>query len=791
MGNRVIVLCALFALAANLVAQTDHPKREFRGVWVATVVNLDWPDTRFESTAEQKADLVSLFDRLKGENINAIVFQVRAECDAYYDSPYEPWSYWLTGASGTAPSPYYDPLAFAVEEAHKRGMELHAWFNPYRAEVSAGSHTLASSHPIHENPEWVLQFGDLKVLNPGIPEVRDYVTTIVADVVKRYDVDGVHFDDYFYPSAINDQNSIDDDEFNADPRGIASKADWRRDNVNLLMKQVRDSVKAYKPYVKFGVSPPGIYKNGVPSGIIGRSNYDVIYCDPIAWLRDGSIDYLNPQMYWEIGGGQDYYALSRFWADSADHYGRHLYAGHGSYRIVSSDWSPSELPMQLDENRRNDKVQGSVFFRAFVGFLDNQKGMLDSLRNRHYKYPALIEPMDWIETDPPNAVANLSFDRDAGAPVASMRWDAPTPASDGDTAFYYAIYQFDDVPALPGDLDDATNLFDYTGEETLSVGPSTANATKRFVATALDRNHNESVPSNILTIEPPAAPELVSPADGATDAADDLALEWRYADGASEYFAQAGAAPGFANELIAYADGYRDTTLSIENLQGETTYYWRVKSKNPAGESDWTTTRSFTTAFPASPELLSPIHASIDLPANSVELVWSDNPIAESYDVQIAATMGFTDATILDTIEGIEDTTTTLTNLDYNKVYFWRVAATNSYGTSRYTTPFGFRTASASDVDERGIPTDFALRQNYPNPFNPVTSIEFALPRASRVTLRVYSILGELVAAPVDRRMTPGVHVVAFDASSLASGVYVYELRADDFRLAKKMTVVK
>ena len=258
----ILVWCLIAMATGRLFVATAQPalKHEFRGVWIATVHNLDWPSSRSTfGGSQQRAQLVTMLDKVQAAGINALFFQVRSEADAMYDSPYEPWSYWLTGAQGVAPNPFYDPLAFAVEEAHRRGMELHAWFNPYRVVGSSG-YARHSSHVSVQRPEWTLSIGDLAILNPGLQEVRDYVATVIADVVRRYDIDGVHFDDYFYPYPPNQITLQDRETFNTDPREFRSIGDWRRDNVNLLMAQVADSVNAIRSSVKFGISPFGIWK---------------------------------------------------------------------------------------------------------------------------------------------------------------------------------------------------------------------------------------------------------------------------------------------------------------------------------------------------------------------------------------------------------------------------------------------------------------------------------------------------------------------------------------------------
>ncbi|HMB92728.1 MAG TPA: family 10 glycosylhydrolase, partial [Rhodothermales bacterium] len=282
----------LNVVAPSASAQPEPlAKYEFRGAWIATVINLDWPNSPTSSTQAQQAQLITMLDELKESGINAVLFQVRSEADAMYASEIEPWSYWLTGEQGVAPDPFYDPLAFAIEEAHKRGMELHAWFNPYRA-VRGSGYPNAPSHVSVEHPEWILTLGGLQVLDPGLPDVRDHNARVIADVARRYDIDGVHFDDYFYPYPPNQITNEDDATFAAHNRGFTNRGAWRRDNVNLFVAQVYDSLQVIRPSASFGISPFGIWKNGVPSGITGLDAYNVIYGDAVAWLDAQIIDYV-------------------------------------------------------------------------------------------------------------------------------------------------------------------------------------------------------------------------------------------------------------------------------------------------------------------------------------------------------------------------------------------------------------------------------------------------------------------------------------------------------------------
>jgi len=487
--HSILIVFLLFGL--SLDAGTN-PKREFRAVWVATVVNIDWPGSYNHSPATQKQDLINLLDNMQACGMNAIIFQVRPECDALYESSYEPWSYWLTGEQGRAPNPYYDPLEFAIEEAHKRYMELHAWFNPYRAERSDGRFTLDDDHVVNQHPDWILTFGSLKLLDPGLPMSRNYATDVIMDVVHNYDIDGVHFDDYFYP--YSGTTNEDAATFANYSRGISDIGDWRRDNVNLLVTQVFDSIKAVKPHVKFGISPFGIWKDGVPEGIIGLDAYNVIYCDAVTWLQRRIVDYLTPQIYWYFGEPQDYGKLLPWWADQTDD--RHIYPGHAAYKI--SRWERlSEMPNQVRLNRKTDDVYGSVYFSA-KQIRANPLGFRDSLRFDLYRTQALIPQMSWLDSIPPNQPINLTaHDVDAGT---LLQWDEASSAFDGDTARHYVIYRIEEDDTL--DLSDPENILEIISPDELEYLDSRGEEylSYTYLVTSLDRLANESDASNAVDL---------------------------------------------------------------------------------------------------------------------------------------------------------------------------------------------------------------------------------------------------------------------------------------------------
>jgi uncharacterized lipoprotein YddW (UPF0748 family) len=498
----VIVLASALLVAFAFPAVSQSSKREFRGAWVASVANLDWPSAEARGrTGAQQTELITLLDQLKSTGITSVLLQIRSECDAVYPSSIEPWSYWLTGDQGTAPSPYYDPLEFAVTAAHARGMELHAWFNPYRAERAIGSYTLAPSHVVKSQPGWILAFPavGLNLLDPGAPGARAHIAGVVADVVRRYDVDGVHFDDYFYPypnSGIGFPGVTTEDaaSFVADPRGFTSIAAWRRDNVNLLIAMVDDSIKAIRPSVRFGVSPFGIWRNGVPSGIVGMDAYSSIYCDAPAWLRQHTVDYLTPQLYWPIGGPQDYASLVSWWADSAARYGRDLIPGMAPYRMTSStnQFSVSEIPRQMRLNRGEAAVRGEVFFRAENGINDNPKGFADSLRSTFYALPALNPAMPWKDPVPPGAPLALVYDSSGGGGLPVLRWQAPVVTPNDDPARLYVVYRFDLYPIADA-FENPAAILGLTNETSYALpAVSGGPAPSYYAVTAVDRFWNES-----------------------------------------------------------------------------------------------------------------------------------------------------------------------------------------------------------------------------------------------------------------------------------------------------------
>ena len=376
MKNSIVLLAFL---SSCLMLKSVEPQREFRANWVATVSNIDWPKTKITTSGNQtqinaqKAELISILDNMQAANLNAVFLQIRPMADALYPTQITTWSSYLTNTRGLNPG--YDPLAFAIEEAHKRGMELHGWMNPYRYTNSSTNHA-STDYMRVQHPEWLLDFeGSGRILNPGIPAVRTHIAQVTKEVIVNYpDIDGIVWDDYFYISSIGSGNQDAATYQSYNPQSLTI-ADWRRDNVNKTVKEVYDSIQVVNPGIRFGISPRGIWststaaanKYGVtlPQGITGADNYNSIYCDGLAWLSQGTIDYISPQLYWATyptgGTGQDYNVLAPWWQSIANKYGRHFYSSQALYR----GWNQSEIGLQIDKNRAvNTTSPGSVFYNT-------------------------------------------------------------------------------------------------------------------------------------------------------------------------------------------------------------------------------------------------------------------------------------------------------------------------------------------------------------------------------------------------------------------------------------------
>ena len=375
--------------------------REFRAAWVATVANINWPSKRNLTTEQQKEEAIKLLDMLEDNNFNAVIFQARPSADALYKSSLEPWSYFLTGEQGKSPYPYYDPLQFWVEEAHKRGIELHVWLNPYRAHHSSGG-AVTSESMVKKSPENVVRLKNgMYWFDPADKKTQNHVSDVVHDIVSRYDIDGIHFDDYFYPYASYNGGADfpDNSTWNIYVKngGKLSRADWRRENVNTIIERIYKEIKKEKPYVKFGISPFGIWKPGYPAGITGSSQYDELYADAKLWLNKGWVDYFSPQLYWPINStGQSFPKLLEWWKSENTH-NRHLWPGLNTVEVKVADRT-TEITNQV--KMAGEILQNNVgVVHWSIAGLSKNPTMLSYLKEGPYKQKALIPNMNWIKGD--------------------------------------------------------------------------------------------------------------------------------------------------------------------------------------------------------------------------------------------------------------------------------------------------------------------------------------------------------------------------------------------------------
>lgn len=502
---RIVLISFLLFPVSQITAygqiQNISPKREFRGVWIATVQNIDWPSKRGLNSDIQKQELLKILDEHERSKMNAIMLQIRPSADALYAKNSEEWSIFLSGKQGLPPSPLYDPLEFSIREAHKRGMELHAWINPYRATNNLLESEISENHITRKHPEWFFTYSGKKYFNPGLPEVQRYIVRIIMGIVRNYDIDGIHFDDYFYPYPAKDALP-DSASFQLHGQNFKDINDWRRHNVDTLIKTLSDSIHKEKRHVKFGISPFGIWRNlkDDPEGSEsnGLSGYSALFADARNWLKQGWIDYINPQLYFPFHyPAAPYEKLQDWW--SLNSFGKHVYIGHGVYRAMEDreGWrDKQQLSNQIRYLRKDPRVQGSVFFSS-KSLTNNLAGFQDSLRTSLYQFQSLPPTMLWLDAVDPQSPLNLKAR--LSSRTVDLSWEEPMRVRDGETAYGYVIYRFDENE--PVDIANAAKIIKISYEKNdLSFIDQTPSIGKKYkyVVTAVDRLKNESAPSNTV-----------------------------------------------------------------------------------------------------------------------------------------------------------------------------------------------------------------------------------------------------------------------------------------------------
>jgi len=541
--NLLFVLILGTAISRTLYAQKPL-KREFRGVWIASVANIDWPSRPDLSTEKQRDEFRYILNQHQKNGINAVIVQIRPSADAFYRSSYEPWSEWLTGKNGKIPHPEYDPLTFMVEEAHERCMEFHAWLNPYRAIFDADKFYQDTAHIhldtlknlvqdlivsdssnasgeltdkqyidllqllgtdtsllIYKHPDWFLQYGNKIYFDPGIPEVRQHIADVVRDIVARYDIDAIHMDDYFYPYKIAGVEFPDSLSFREYGSTYSDelKDSWRRENVNTIVKMLNEVIKSKKPYVKFGISPFGVWRNASvdPTGSetkAGQTNYDDLYADVLKWQKEKWIDYVIPQIYWHRGFElADYEVLANWWNEN--HHGIQVYIGQGLYRVDGNSsteaWrNPDEIPEQITLNRSLPNIQGSCFFSS-KSMINNPLGVTDYLSENCFQYPALVPEMNWLKNPAPSKteIKEIKYTSEGFL----VEWE------NNGNAKYYIVYRFKGKRI--GNLNDPSNILSIQNKNKTFFEDQKVRRFRKYtyVITALDRSFNESEHSDPMT----------------------------------------------------------------------------------------------------------------------------------------------------------------------------------------------------------------------------------------------------------------------------------------------------
>ena len=585
------VVCAMVMLTP--VSFAASPKREMRATWLTSVANIDWPKAGTIGADAQKKDLVRMLDSIQSMNMNTVFFHIRPACDALYKSSYEPWSSYLNRGRGVDPG--YDPLAFCIEECHKRGLSCHGWINPYRY-GSRGSYDWTGNNDTtrlnykHSHPEWLLWYKSDIILDPALPEVRQQIKNVVGDILAHYDIDGILMDDYFYPyGGTTNQDSASVRKLK--PSDI-SVDDWRRQNVNKMVKEVYDTIQAVKPWVTFGVSPFGIWTTNyavakqrgytLPSNISGGNMYQEIYCDPVAWLEEGTVDYLSPQLYWKIGGAQDYKTLSKWWGDMCNRFGKHFYSSMAIYRYESGAFSVSEMQQQAQLNRTvTDNAPVAVFYQT-MGWIYDKK-LRKAFLADEFRYPALPPAINWKPARERAMVENLQQNG------RTLIW------THTDDDVHFAVYAVaNSFRNRVGVYSLGEALLGITYNKTFTLPEGMTESGYRIAVSVVDKYNNEYA-LRILGEDKTEAVSTtpVSPNDG--DARKlPFVFQWTFVPKADSYVLQVARDEAMTDIVMAQEmTGTSFSTDMRQNLQHLPlgTYYWRVKTRIPNSGDCWSEVR--------------------------------------------------------------------------------------------------------------------------------------------------------------------------------------------------------
>ncbi|EJF99748.1 glycoside hydrolase family 10 protein [Flavobacterium sp. F52] len=487
-------LLILILLIHSQIFSQQSPKREMRAAWISTVENIDWPSKPGLSDKEMKNEMIAILDNLRSYNLNTVIFQIRPTADAYYKSTKEPASHWITGTQGVAPG--FDPLQMMIDEAGKRGMNVHVWLNPYRVQKDTVRDVLSKNHLYFKRPDLFLTYGKTRYFNPGLQETRNFVASVVGEIVRKYDIQAVHMDDYFYPYKIEGQEFPDEKAFAKEPRQFKDKEDWRRDNVDLIIKQIRDTIIANKPEVEFGISPFGVWRNIAKDSQgsntrAGATNYDDLYANILKWQKENWIDYVTPQIYWHIGFDRaNFEVLAKWWAEHK--YGANVYVGHGDYKISNTakepEWrSSDQIVKQIEMIRKMPLIDGSMHFTAST-FLKKGDTLRKPLVEKEYKYIALTPEANRITRLKPEPPTNAVIAKKGNNAI--LTWKAAFNDKK------YVIYRFPKGKIT--DFSNPENIYYVTTALKLEV-PNANLENYVYALTALSQTQTESSPIEFST----------------------------------------------------------------------------------------------------------------------------------------------------------------------------------------------------------------------------------------------------------------------------------------------------
>lgn len=804
----------------SFLISTAQPGRELRGTWFTTAWRIDWPPLGTAQAQQNK--MISMFNQLEQANINAVFFQVRPFADAFYNSAYEPWSHLLGSSTASrGVDPGYDPLALAIREAHKRGMELHVWLNPYRFESTAGEFAGRPGDYSQTHPHLIINYNDRTYFDPGHPETTQLIKNIIGDIISKYDIDGVIFDDYFYPS--NMPNSYDQATY--DSYGTTefisqyysgplfqtyTRGDFRRASVNNMIREVNDTIKAINPNLMFGVSPAGIYTTNalvaqyyettLPQGISGNNNWATINCDPLAWLKEGSLDYISPQLYWQIGGSQDFITLTEWWGWQSQRYGRHHYPSLGAYRIYpakfeetysdskgiyefgigpnngklnpdKNDWPVTEIENQIIAHRESTFNDGlGLLFYNTNSLLRPDKDLIGYLAEDLFSQKTVFPVLAWIDSPEPEIPSLLNIGSLAGDPnVAVLNIDSE--------ADRFIVYGYNELP--PPSRENGADFVQVAFNNSFST--ILHRNYPYFAIAEYTGNHTIGPASDYVEYYPFDAPSI-SLFNGATVCQGDE-IFWPEMPGIGEYQLLLFSNP-LDNNVVFQSPVFGENYFPIDRnaFEGQQSYYYRIMA-NDGAVGSYSELDYFVTGYPSTPEVNSPQQGEENV-AFSAVAQWSYLPEASSYDLQVALDPSFSQESLVINETGITQNISNISLSDGNADHYLRVSGVNACGAGRWSPVVTFTTTSGVFVEN---PSHQVLG-NYPNPSSDRTYLPYPTTPGQR-KISVYNMSGQRVM--LLERSDPG-KLDEIDISGLLPGFYTGVVTtANNARFTFKLIKIK